>query len=129
MADGDGLADFMLALGQDGTGFAGDIQGQFVKVLLKQITRAAQDAGLVTRGYRHPGLLGCGGRACGAGHIGRVGNAHGAQHLPGGGLDHVTRAATQCGWRQRRKIQECRGIGCAHLLLSFQWFDQFVTWV
>ena len=93
VAQRDGLAHLVLALGQDGARLPRNGQGQLIKVLLKNAGGAVEHCCPLARPLRGPGAL-CLGCAANRGlHVGRAGNAHGAQHLAGGGLGDVAFAA------------------------------------
>src|SRR6185295_28073 len=92
-AQGDRLADLVLALGQDGAGLAGDREGQLVEMLLEDGSGAMEDGGTFTRRQRGPRRLRQRGAGDGARHVGGVGHARAGERLAGGRLAHIAKAA------------------------------------
>ena len=104
LAEDDGFAHLVLALGQDGAGLAGDEQREFVEVLLQQRGGALEDGGPLARRRRGPGGLRGGARPSAAlATSARHGAAGAGEHLAGGRLDHVGRG------RRRHASPRCRG--------------------
>ena len=91
--DRDGLADFMLALGEDAAGLACDQHRHGLGVPLQDLGGAAQDAGAIPRTQGRPG--GLRGRSDGGGRIDIEGIAKAGvgQRLAAGRFRHVACAA------------------------------------